>query len=188
MERFFQTFIKIILMTIVVPLHFKDYFFPVSIILLGFVILYFWLPRIPFFERFREKEVHYHSLFAINLVYALIIFCIMTIQYYILLIGVRPISLYHTAQIVVYLWGAGVIPISISGLGIREGLAVYFLAQQGFTPASAVATSLFLFTLNNIFPAFFGSYYLYKKRSHFSEVKDTLRLSREFWKKLRSGK
>lgn len=188
MERFFQTFIKVILMTIVVPLHFREYIMPVVFLLCGFIFLYFWLPQIPFFDRFREKEVHYHKLFAINLVYALLLFVIMTVQYYILLNGVRQISLYNTGQTVVYLWGAGVIPISISGLGVREGLAAYFLAQYGFTPASAVATSLFLFTINNIFPAIYGSYYLYKKRSHFKDIGQTIRSSREMWKKLKNGK
>jgi hypothetical protein len=188
MERFFQTFIKVILMTIVVPLHFKEYIVPVIVILMGFMALYFWLPHIPLFNRIREKEVHYHQLFAINLVYALVLFIIMTIQYYILLNSVHPISIFNTGQIVVYLWGAGVIPISISGLGIREGLAAYFFAQYGFAPAYAVATSLFLFTLNNIIPALYGGYFIYRKRSHFKDIKQTLQSTRELWHKFKNGK
>jgi uncharacterized membrane protein YbhN (UPF0104 family) len=187
MERFFQTLIKVFLITLVIPLHFRKYTLPAVILLLGLVVLYLIFPRLSIFNRLREKEVNHHRVFLMNLLYSLILFIIMTTQYFILLNGVYPISFSDTGQTVVFLWGAGVIPISISGLGIREGLAAFFLAKHGFDPAYAVATSLFLFTLNNIIPALTGGYYLYRRRTHFSEIRDTWQQTRQFWRNFKNG-
>lgn len=184
MERYFQTLIKVFLITLVIPLHFKEYTLPAILLLVGLVVLYLIFPRLSVFDRHLEKEVSHHRVFVMNLLFALILFFIMAIQYFILLNGVYPISFLDTSQTVVFLWGAGVIPISISGLGIREGLAAFFLAKYGFDPAYAVATSLFLFTLNNIFPAIMGGYYLYHRRTHFNEVRSTWQ---QFWRNLKNG-
>jgi hypothetical protein len=89
---------------------------------------------------------------------------------------------------VVYLWGSGIIPISISGLGVREGLAVYFLKIYGISPAHAVATSLFLFTINTVTPAMIGVYHIYKKRSFLKDMKDTVKSTRSFWQELKNSK
>jgi hypothetical protein len=89
---------------------------------------------------------------------------------------------------VIYLWGAGVIPISISGLGIREGLAVYFLRMYGIAAAYAVATSLFLFALNTIIPALIGIYFIYRKRTYLKDIGDSVRSTRELIHNLRNGK
>jgi hypothetical protein len=71
------------------------------------------------------------------------------------------------------------VPISISGLGVREGLAVYFFRLYDVSPANAVATSLFLFVINTILPALVGTYYIYKKRSHFQEIKKGIKSTKE---------
>jgi len=136
----------------------------------------------------QEKQVNNYLLFANTTFFSLAIFVIMTIQYFILLNKIHTISILATLHTVIYLWGAGIIPISISGLGIREGLAVYFLKLYGITPAHAVATSLFLFTLNTILPALIGTYFIYKKKSYFNELKSSIRSSRELIKNLRNGK
>ncbi len=43
------------------------------------------------------------------------------------------------------------IPITISGLGLREGFAIHFLAGAGFSPEQAVSVSLTLFFIHDVF-------------------------------------
>jgi uncharacterized membrane protein YbhN (UPF0104 family) len=179
MERVFLTFIKVIAILIVLPLTFHAYIVYYVIIFIVTLIIYFLLPRIPILKELREKDNNYHYVFIINVLFSVGILLIMSLQYYVLLNQVAPISFPATLHTTVYLWSAGIVPISISGLGVREGLAVYFFRYYGIAPAYAVATSLFLFTLNGIIPALAGVFYIYKHRAQFREIKSSLTSSRE---------
>jgi len=179
MERVFLTFIKVAAILIVLPLTFHAYIVYYVIIFMATLIIYFLLPRIPLLKELREKDNNYHYVFIVNALFSLGILLIMSLQYYILLNQVAPISFPATLHTTVYLWSAGIVPISISGLGVREGLAVYFFRYYGVAPAYAVATSLFLFTINAIVPALAGVFYIYKYRSQFREIKSSLASSRE---------
>ena len=123
-----------------------------------------------------------------NFIFAAAIFAIMGMQYYLLLNEVDSISLSATYHTSVYLWSAGMVPISVSGLGIREGLAVYFFKFYDVSAAHAVATSLFLFTINTIIPALIGVFYIYKHRAYFGEIKDSVKSTREILASFRSNK
>lgn len=188
MEKFFQTFLKLFLILAVLPLSFPKYKIYCIVLLLALIIACIYIPRIPFIKDIQEKNVNNYVLFANTTFFSLAIFVLMAIQYYILLNQIYSISLLATLHTVIYLWGAGIIPISISGLGIREGLAVYFLKLYGITPAHAVATSLFLFTINTISPALIGIYFIYKKKSYFHDLKSSIRSSRDLIRNLRNGK
>jgi uncharacterized membrane protein YbhN (UPF0104 family) len=98
---------------------------------------------------------------------------------------VSLLATYHTS---VYLWSAGLVPISVSGLGVREGFAVYFFNFYGVSAAHAVATSLFIFAINTIFPALVGVYYIYRNRAYFGELKDSIKSTREIIASIRSNK
>ncbi len=71
-----------------------------------------------------------------------------------------------------YFWSASLImfaksffpAISLSELGIREGVSVFFLGQMGVAAASAFNASLFLFFINILIPALIGSVLLFKKK------------------------
>jgi hypothetical protein len=188
MEKFSQALIKIFALLIVLPLTFPAYKFYSIFFLLLLVFGYFLFPRIPILKNLQEKDVNYHQVIGMNLIYALGIFIIMGIQYYLLLNQVDEVSLSATYHTSVYLWSAGMVPISISGLGVREGLAVYFFNFYGVSAAHAVATSLFLFTINTIIPALVGVYYIYKNRSYFGEIKDSIKSTREIIASIRSNK
>lgn len=188
MEKFAQALIKIFALLIVLPISFPDYKIYSIFILVLLIIGYLLFPRIPILKNLQEKDVNYHRVIGMNLVFALGIFIIMGIQYYMLLNQVDSISLLATYHTSVYLWSAGMVPISVSGLGVREGLAVYFFNFYGISAAHAVATSLFLFTINTIFPALIGIYYIYRNRAYFGELKDSIKSTREIIASIRSNK
>ena len=188
MEKIFQTLIKILALLIVIPMTFANY---TILCIAGIIVLiagYIFLPKLPILSYMQEKDANYHRLFAMNLFCSAAVFLIMSLQYYILLNQVQPLTVGAILQSVVYLWSAGMVPISISGLGVREGLAVFFLKQYGVFPAYAVATSLFLFTINTIIPALIGVYYIYVKRSCFGEIKDSIKSTGEIIRSLKNNK
>lgn len=186
LEKFFQTFIKMVLITAAVPLTFPDYRWLCFGLLVLFATLYIFLPYLPWWKQFQEKEVNNHILFAKTLLFSIAVFLVMAFQYYILLNQSGEIALPETLQTVVYMWGAGLVPISISGLGIREGLAVYFLKMYNIPAAHAVATSLFLFTINAVVPALIGAVVIYRKRAHLKDMKETVQSTRELFSEIKN--
>jgi len=187
MEKFFQTYIKLILVLGALTFSFPEYnliFYPSILVLL---LLLIFLPKLKWLRMLQEKEVNNLLVFGNTLIYSIFIYFIMVIQYFILLNLVNSISISETMHTVIYLWGSGIVPISISGLGVREGLAVYFLKWYGINPAHAVATSLFLFFLNTIIPALIGVFFIYKKRQHLKDMKDTVKSTRSLWKELKNN-
>jgi hypothetical protein len=188
MEKFAQALIKILALLIVLPLTFPDYKVYSLFMIVLLIIGYFLFPRIPILKNLQEKDVNYHRVIGMNILFAFWIFIIMGLQYYLLLNQVDMISLSATYHTSVYLWSAGMVPISVSGLGVREGLAVYFFKFYGISAAHAVATSLFLFTINTIAPALIGAFYIYKNRSYFGEMKNSLKSTREIIASIRSNK
>lgn len=72
-----------------------------------------------------------------------------------------------------YFWSATLVmfaktffpAVSLSELGIREGVSVFFLGQMGVGAASAFNAALFLFFINILIPALIGSVLLFKKNN-----------------------
>lgn len=184
MERIFQTVLKIIMSLAFLPVFFPQYFWMCTGIIVLSVAGYLLLPKIPILKEYAEKETPYHKTFLMTTIYSIGVYMIMVFQYHILIVENYQIGIMATGFTVIYLWSAGIIPVSISGLGIREGLAVYFFSFYGVPAAYALATSLFLFVLNAIAPAIAGIPYIYRKRGHFKEVQNSLQTSREILKSL----
>jgi hypothetical protein len=187
-ERVFQTIIKLLLAVWLLMVHFPQYLMIYIVISIAVIVGYFVIPKLSIVNNLHEKPVAYHVIFLWSVIFSAGVYLVMVFQYYILLHSTYPISFAATSYTVVYLWSAGIIPVSISGLGIREGLAVYFFNLYGIPGAYAVATSLFLFAINAIVPALIGIYYIYQKREHLKDVKSTLHSSRELWKSFRENK
>ncbi len=179
MEKLSLTYIKLLLIVSVLPITFPQYTVYCVAALLILVVLFIVLPRTPMLHKLQEKQVDNYRVLAKTFIYSMVIFAVMVLQYYLLLNQVSQISMAATAHTAIYLWGAGIIPISISGLGVREGLAVFFLDGYGINAAHAVATSLFLFTLNSIIPALIGAYIISRKRANLKEMSALVQSARE---------
>lgn len=187
MERIFQSIIKIILAVGLLVVHFPQYKVISILIILITIGAYFVLPHVKYLTGLYEKQVSYHSVFIKSIWYSAGVYAVMLIQYYILLRQAYPISFAATAYTVVYLWSAGLVPISISGLGVREGLAVYFFSLYGVPAAFSVATSLFLFVFNAILPALAGIIFIYQKRENLKEIKTSFKSTKNLLNDLRNS-
>ncbi len=167
-EKFFQTYIKIFMVSLAFPLMFPKYRFVLWGLSGLLLLVYFFLPLMmqrAFLKKYQEREVNYHSLFFRTLIFSIAIFGGLILQYYYLLNSVHDIGFYETSLSVIFIWGAGLLPISVSGLGVREALSVFFFGKFGIPGSSAVGLSLFLFFINAILPALAGVYYIIKRRN-----------------------
>jgi len=67
------------------------------------------------------------------------------------------------------------LPISVSGLGVRENLAVFFLAKYGVPAYAAVGASLFIFFINAILPALIGLVFVIKRRQDLRDAQGAIK-------------
>ena len=59
---------------------------------------------------------------------------------------------------------ANIIPITYSGLGLRETFAINILAKADAVPEVAVTSSLTIFFFNLVLPALLGLYFILNSR------------------------
>jgi uncharacterized membrane protein YbhN (UPF0104 family) len=179
MEKILPAVFKIILLGLVIPFSFPQYKIMGIVVVLVTILAYFLLLRLNLIQNLLEKRISTHKLFFISSIQSSGVFLLSAAQYYVLLNQDYNFSFLNSMHATVYLWAAGIFPFSLSGLGIREGLAVYFFRLAGVSSADAVATSLFLFTLNSVIPALVGIYYLYKNRQNLKTLGQTFQSSKD---------
>lgn len=82
---------------------------------------------------------------------------LMYLQYYLILNSFLTINAVDTWLGMSMTNISNSIPITISGLGLREGFAMHFLSGYGFHPEQAVAATLALFLLHDVLSAIVGA-------------------------------
>lgn len=86
------------------------------------------------------------------------------LQYWLILNSLMKISGWETWMRMALTQFSNTIPITIGGLGLREGFAMHFLKGVGFTAEQAVSATLSLFIIQDILPALLGTVFLLKTR------------------------
>jgi|GEM_PF-914772 len=179
-EKFFQTYIKFVFVVLALPLVFPQYRL-VSWSIAGVAVAaYFFLPvifRLSYLKQFQEKEINYNLIFIRTLLYSLAIFACLITQYYILLNEFHYIGLGDSILAVIFIWGSGLLPITVSGLGVRENIAVFFLTRHEIPAYAAVAASLLIFFINSVVPALIGLYFIYKRRKDLHDAPAALKMA-----------
>lgn len=94
------------------------------------------------------------------------------VQYWLILNCLLPINLWQTFTRMALTQFSNTIPITISGLGLREGFAIHFLAGAGFSAEQAVSTTLTLFFIHDVLPALIGIFFLLQGKKTKSPKKD----------------
>ncbi len=172
-EKFFQTYIKFIFVLLAFPVFYPAYRLPLWTFAGAGIIAYFFLPALwglQFMERFREKELHYQRIFFHTLLYSLTIYSCLVLQYYFLLNDTGTIAAWSTLLAVTMIWGSGLLPISVSGLGVRENTAVFFLAMYNIPASAAAGIALLIFFINIILPALIGAVFIFRRRKELKEA------------------
>jgi len=96
------------------------------------------------------------KIIAVQIVSTLLSF----VQYWLILNCLLTVNFWQTWIRMALTQFSNTIPVTISGLGLREGFAIHFLAGIGFSAEKAVSASLTLFFIQDVLPALMGIYYL----------------------------
>ncbi len=180
MEKYFEAYIKLILLLAALPVAFglpKILFWGIAGA--GVVLIYF-LPRVlrnRWLRQFEEKDVHYASSFTAILLYTGGLLLALMLQYYFLLNDRSTAGMGTTVIAVIFIWSSGLLPISIAGMGVRENVAAFYLSRQGIAAPLAAGVTFLVFTLNVLVPAAIGLFFIYRKRRHLQQAGTTLQQS-----------
>ena len=127
------------------------------------------------FSRSKEKYYVYFQKYRQTLVPALLIQITINsltiIQYYVFFQNYLDFSFSTALKSVPLVQFANLIPITISGLGIREYFAMSIYPALGVNQELAIACSLIVFSFSNILPAFIGILFLQFKNRIFTRNK-----------------
>jgi uncharacterized membrane protein YbhN (UPF0104 family) len=88
---------------------------------------------------------------------SVIIFGLALLQYYWLLTAFQSVSWQAPLVSFPLLLLAGVLPITIAGIGVREGTAALILIDYGVVEAAAIGAAFLSFIMNTVFPGMLGA-------------------------------
>ena len=107
------------------------------------------------FVHIRQKDVF--TILGLTLLW----FVVITFQYHVLITGFTHIDLIQSFQgVTAAIFTKMLLPISFGGLGIREGVTVFYFSLFEISRAAVFNASLIIFLINFILPAIAGFYYL----------------------------
>jgi len=133
----------------------------------GVLVILFPFILILIVRRFVGQQIIERYITALPLVLlAQMVYILLTAtQYYVLLRVFTDLDLnfLKVSLPVAMILCANIIPITYSGLGLREAAAALFLPKLGVLPEVAVGVSLIIFFLNSVLPALPGVYYIVRK-------------------------
>ena len=133
-------------------------------------------------ERFRLLRQLPRRLIACNACFACACLGLMSLQFYLLLSSLETVG-WQVGLTLPIILVVSSLPISIMGLGLREGTAALLLSRYGVPMESAVAAAFSLFAINALLPGLIGlalSPTLLKAHKEQKKVKKNGR--REEWK------
>lgn len=111
-----------------------------------------------------SRKYNEHALVIIS---AQIIFMIITlVQYYLIITSVQSFRFLDTFISVPLILIANIIPITYSGLGLREHFAVLIFTRYNMVPEAAIVCSMLIFLVNNVITGIMGVVLLLRSRNH----------------------
>ncbi len=106
-------------------------------------------------ERFRLLRQLPRRLVALNACFACACIGLMSLQFYLLLSSLQPVG-WQVGLTLPIILVVSSLPISIMGLGLREGTAALLLSRYGVPMESAIAVAFSLFVINALLPGLVG--------------------------------
>ena len=123
-------------------------------------IALFVMKQVKAWQRFEPNAKKYgpHMLLA-----QILAVLITLLQYWLLLNCLHSISFKQIVIRISLTQFSNIIPITISGLGLRESFAMHFLNGTGISAGQAVTATLSLFVLQDLIPAVIGTMFFWKR-------------------------
>lgn len=144
----------------------KINFLWISIIPFAGIILLYALKNKPWIRKWLLSGTRYRLISVKTIMMTLVVYAVFITQYWVLL-RVFGLDWITVAAVCVFVMGAAALPVSVSGLGIRENASAYLLSGFGIAPAVGVGVPLMVFCINVVLPAIAGGVliFLMKRKS-----------------------
>lgn len=127
----------------------------ISLIPVAGVFLLYYLRNRPWIKKWQVAGTRYKLIAAKTVILTLGIYGVFISQYWIML-RLLSVNWLSVGAICIIVMGASALPVSVSGLGIRENTTAWLLADFGVPPAIGVGVPLMVFVLNVVIPAVIG--------------------------------
>ncbi len=128
--------------------------FAVIVGLLPFALLL--LSKIKKFSRYKSYSERYSEKFPFIILNQFIFLSLTVCQYFLLLNSMKSINFLVVASKIPLILMAATVPVSFSGLGIRESVGIKLFATEGFKPELFVASAGIVFLFSTVIPAVTG--------------------------------
>ena len=154
-EKFF-TFCALLLFVLFSLGFFKSYLYFLGTFILIFIIL--GSKRIgkiiPYIRKYKKiiNKVNILRVFLISMVFVFVYI----FQFYLILNAFKNVQFFLSIFMISIVFFFNSLPITLSGLGIRELLSVYFFEDLGVSPGSATSAAFIIFFINILIPTFIG--------------------------------
>ena len=104
-----------------------------------------------------QRSSNFHTLFFIfQLLVSLLCFLLLMLQFYMILLDLSEVRFIDVLIGLPLILMGSMLPITVSGLGLREMVASVILTRFGIAPAQAVGASFLLFIVNGLIPGLIG--------------------------------
>jgi len=164
-EKFFMSWIIVFAASLALLSYFNKWHYLLGAIALLIALVPILLPL--FFRKLVKFEIleNYYSSLSLIILIQMGFILLTLMQYHLLLEAILgyDIPFIKLSTYIALILTANLIPITYSGLGLRETASALLLPQMGISAEVAVGTSLIIFIFNAVIPALPGIYYLIRK-------------------------
>ena len=101
---------------------------------------------------------------SVCIIYRLLMTVIDVLQFYLLIMAFIPIKVIYALIAYPLVMLINILPITIGGIGVREGTSALILTKFGIPPEYAVSASFLLFCVNTLLPGLAGSLFISRIR------------------------
>lgn len=154
-EKIFA-FCSLLLFVLLSLVFFKSHFYIFGLFILALIIVELKkiVKLIPYFRKY-EQIIQKVNTSKISLISVTLVF-VYIFQFYLILNAFKNVPFFHSIFMISLVIFFNSLPITLSGLGIRELLSVYFFKVLEVSPGSAASAAFLIFCINILIPTFIG--------------------------------
>ncbi len=154
-EKFFA-FCSLLLLGLISLSFYQSFYYLIAVVVV--LLLMFFSKHIaqhlPYFKKFTTilQKVHITKILLISLLFVFVYI----FQFYLILNAFKPVNIFSSFFFISIVMLVNAVPITFSGLGLRELASVYFFKHLFISPGQAASASLLLFAINILIPTLCG--------------------------------
>ena len=154
-EKFFA-FCSLMLFGLISLSFYRNFYYLLAVV--GVLLLMFssrfLIQYIPYFKKFSDifQRIHSTKIFIISLLFVFVYI----FQFFLIINAFQKVNIFSSFFFISIVMLINAIPITFSGLGLRELVSVYFFKQLYISSSQAASASLLLFFINILIPTFLG--------------------------------